>query len=163
LTGSPIKGKSLTSLELEPVMFTKVNIPDLGIVEIEHDPSLDYQPLTDRFSQGFFGDGYAWSTYSMKIYDAMSSEYSNALSGLPANTTLIGEGAKKENIFYVKPEGGSMWWGYENGRYSPEKASGIMSSQKRMGREFWAHSISAGWVRDISRYICIELRRENSN
>lgn len=159
LPSSPIKGANLTSLELEPVMFTKVNIPDIGVVEIEYDPSLDYQPLTDRFSSDFYGDGYAWTTYSMKIEDASSAEYSNALTNLPSGTTLVGEGGKKENVFYVKPEGGSMWWGYEEGRYNPEKASGIASSMKRMGREFWAHNISAGWVRDISKYICIELKR----
>lgn len=160
LPSSPIKGNNLTSLELEPVMFTKVNIPEIGIVEIEHDPSLDYQPLTDRFEQGLYGDGYAWTTYSMLISDAASSEYSNALTNLPSGTTLVGgDMGKRENIFYVKPEGGSMWWGYEDGRWNPDKASGIASSMKRMGREFWAHNISAGWVRDISRYICIELKR----
>ena len=51
-----------------------------------------------------------------------------------------------------------MWWGYQDGRWNPDKASGIASSMKRLGREFWAHSISAAWVRDISRYIVIELK-----
>ena len=159
LPKSPIKGASLTNLELEPVMFSKVPIPEIGIVEIEHDPSLDYQPLTDRYSQGMYGDGYAWTTYSMQIYDASSAEYSNAMTDLPSNVTLVNPNASNENVFYVKPEQGSMWWGYEDGRWNPDKASGIASSMKRMGREFWAHNISAGWVRDISKYISIELQR----
>lgn len=159
LPASPIKGKNLQSLELEAVMFQKVNIPEIGLVSIEHDPSLDYQPLTDRLEKGFEGDGYAWSSYSMVIWDAASSEYSNALTNLPSGVSLIDGGAPKSNIFYVKPEGGSMWWGYSDGRWNPDQASGIMSSMKQMGREFWAHNISAGWVRDISRFITIELKR----
>lgn len=159
LPKSPVSGKDLTSLALEPVMFETVNIPEIGIVQIEYDPSLDYQPLTDRFSQGFYGDGYAWTSYSMQITDASSAEFSNALTNLPSGTTLISEQGKKENVFYVKPEGGHMWWGYQDGRWNPGKTSDIASSMKHMGREFWAHSISAGWVRDISKYICIELKR----
>lgn len=159
LPSSPIKGKDLTSLALEPVMFQTVNIPEIGIVTIEHDPSLDYQPLTDRYEQGFYGEGYAWTSYSMVIWDAADAEYSNALTGLPSGTKLVDGGTNKANIYYVKPEGESMWWGYQNGRYSPDNASGIASAMKRMGREFWAHSMSAAWVRDISRYICIEMKR----
>jgi hypothetical protein len=159
LPSSPISGKNLQSLELEPVMFTKVNIPEIGVVSIEHDPSLDYLPLTDRLEKDFVGDGFAWTSYSMCIWDAGDAEYSNALTNLPSGTTLIDGGSKRANIYYVKPEGENMWWGYQEGRYSPDKASGIMSSMKTMGREFWAHSISAGWVRDISRYITIELKR----
>lgn len=159
LPKSPISGKSLTSLEMEPVMFTKVNIPDIGIVAIELDPSLDYMPLVDRYEQGYVGDGYAWTSYSMVIYDAADAEYSNALTGLPSGTTLVDGGTSKSNVYFVKPEGGHMWWGHQHGRYNPDKASDIVSSMKRMGTEFWAHSTSAGWVRDISRYMTIELKR----
>lgn len=158
LPNSPVKGKSLTSLELEPVMFTKVNIPDIGIVEIEYDPSLDYTPLTDKHSAGFFGDGYNWSSYSLVIWDAADPEYSNALTGVKG-ADIIDGGSLKENVYYVKPQGDGFWWGYSNGRYSPDNAKGIMSSMKRMGREFWAHSVSAAWVKDVTRYITIELKR----
>lgn len=157
LPKSPVSGADLTSLAFNPVMFTKVNIPEIGIVEIEHEPTLDYLPMTDRRSQGFFGDGYARTSYSMVIYDATSAEYSNALTGLNG-AKLVGAGGG-ENIFYVTPEGGnSLQWGYEAGRYSPNSASEIASSMKRMGREFWAHSVSAGFVKDLSRVITIELK-----
>ena len=138
-------------------MFTKVNIPDLGIIEIEHDPSLDYRPLADRRSTGFVGDGYDRTSYSMVIWDATDSQYSNAFTNMPSGVKLVG-GNSKANIYYVKPENGSMRWGYSEGRYSQDKAAGIFSSHKKMGREFWAHSASAGWVRDISKYIVIELQ-----
>ena len=159
LPTSPVKGKDLTSLALEPVMFKTVNIPEIGIVSIEHDPCLDYQPLTDRFEQGFYGDGYAWTSYTMVIWDAADSEYSNALSGLPSGVKLMNEKGRGANIFYVRPEHASFQWGFSDGRYSPQKSSEIMSSMKRMGRSFWANSHSAAWVRDISRYISVELKR----
>lgn len=158
LPKSPVAGKDLTSLEMNPVMFTQVNIPEIGIVEIEHEPALDYTPLSDRRSAGFYGDGYSWSSYSMVIMDAASNEYSNALEGLNG-AKLVGAGTS-ENIFYVKPgDSESMFWGYSNGRYAPDNARGVASSMKRMGREFWAHSISAGFVKDLSRVITIELKR----
>lgn len=159
LPKSPVSGKDLTSLKMDPIFFTSVNIPDIGIVTIEHDPALDYLPLTDRQSAGFIADGYAWTSYSMVIENAASDEYSNARSSLPANAKLLDGADTSANEFYIKPEGENLWWGYENGRYAPDQARGIASSMKRMGREFWAHSASAGWIKDTSRYIFIELKR----
>jgi hypothetical protein len=158
---SPVQGKDLMNLEMMPLRFTKVNIPELGIVEIEHAPYLDYLPLTDRFAQGHFGDGYAWTTYSMCIYDLSDPAYSNAMTDLPSGVKLRSENASSENVFYVKPEGDSFYWGFEQGRYAPShrSASGIMNSMRYMGQSFWAHSTSAGWVKDISRYLSIELKR----
>ena len=49
--------------------------------------------------------------------------------------------------------------GYSEGRWSPNKATDIASSLKHMARAFWVHSISAGWVKDPSRFIMIELQR----
>lgn len=158
LPSNPIHGE-LDSLKLKPVIITEVPIPDIGVVSIEHDSSLDYLPLTERYSQGFYGNGYAHTTHSAVIWDASSDEYSNAMTNMPAGTSLVEQGNSKSNIYYVKPEGANMWWGYESGRWNPDTASGIVSSSKHMGREFWCHSISAGWVRDISKYIVIELKQ----
>jgi hypothetical protein len=155
---NPVHGE-LNDLKLKPVIITEVPIPDIGVVTVEHDPTLDYLPLTERFSAGFYSQGFAWTTYSAVIWDAGSAEYSNAFSNLPAGTTIQNAGAAKDNIFYVKPDGSHMFWGYSNGRWNPDNARGIMSSMRQMGREFFCHSISAGWVKDISRYIVIEKQR----
>lgn len=157
LPKSPVGGKSLTSLTLEPIMVTQVTLPEIGIVTVEHDPSLDYMPMTERNSAGMFGQGYPHTSYSMVIWDAADDEYSNALTNLPTGAKLIEGGNKNANMYLVKPEGDSMWWGYQQGRYSPSNAKEIASSMKKQAREFWAHSVSASWVRDISRYIIIEL------
>ena len=160
LPSSPIKGKDLRNLEMLPIRFTKVNIPELGIVEIKHAPHLDYLPLADRFAQGFYGDGYAWTSHSMVMYDARKS--SNALKNLPKGVKMPeGALAKGANVYYVKPEGDNFYWGYTNGRYSPahRKSGAIISSMKHMGQSFWAQSTSAGWVMDSSSYVTIELAR----
>lgn len=156
LPKSPISGSNLTDLKMEAIMFKEVVIPEIGIVQIEHDPSLDYMPMTDRQSAGMYGQGYPHTSFSMVIWDAADEQYSNAMSNLPTGAKVVKGGNKTANLYYVKPEGENMYWGYSNGRYSPETARGIASSMKKMGREFWAHNVSAAWIRDISRYVIIE-------
>lgn len=158
LPSNPISGTN-QSLALGPVIVTKVYIPDLGQVEVEYDPTLNFQIGSDRFSRGMYGRGEAHDSHSLVIWDASSEQYSNARVGLPSGTKLIDGGNDSANIYYVKPEGDSMWWGYEGGRWAPDKTSDINSSMKQMGREFWVHSVSACWVRDISKFLVIELKR----
>lgn len=161
LPSSPISGSSLTDLKLSPVVFTEVPIPGIGMVQIEHDASLDFQEGADRFQKGFNDYGYADTTYSMVIYDATLAEYSNARQNLPAGTTLV-EGGRKGSVYYVKPEGDNMYWGYENGRYAGAKASDIISSLKTMSRAFWCHGVSAIVNTDPSRTIIIEIKRSTN-
>ena len=159
LPHSPVQGKSLTSLTLEPVMFTKVNIPEIGWVEINHDPAMDYSPMSDRRGRGFYGEGgYAHSAYSMMITDATDANFSNARRSLPTGAKLVAGGNERANVYYVKPEGENMWWGYSNGRYSPQTGREIISTSKTMSREFWAHNVSGALVLDVTRSIIIELQ-----
>jgi len=155
---NPVSG-TLDALKLAPVLIASVPIPDIGIVQVEHDPSLDYQVGTDRQSRDTLGQGYSKDSYSMVIWDASNEEYSNARKGLPAGTTLIDGGDKNSNIYYVKPAGEHMWWGYERGRWSPSQTADIISSKRSMSQDFWVHSTSAAWVRDVTKYVVVELRR----
>jgi hypothetical protein len=155
---NPVSG-TLDGLSLAAVKLRKVFIPGLGHIEVRYDPSLNYQAQSDRFSRGIHGQGFAKDSYSLIIRDAASSDYSNARQNLPSGTTLISGGNDKSNVYFVKPTGDSMWWGYEQGRWSPNKASDIISSSKTMSREFWVHSTSACWIQDVSKFLIIELRR----
>lgn len=160
LPSNPVTGSSLTELRVNPVRFVEALFPGVGWVEVEHDPSLDYQPLTDRGSRGFFGEeGYADSSYSAVIWDLMNVDYTDVNKVIGGNASLMSGGNAKANIYYVKPEGEGFYMGYSEGRWSPNKATDIASSLKHMAREFWCHSISAGWVKDISRFVIIELKR----
>lgn len=160
LPKSPIQGNSLTELSVQPIKFNKALIPGVGWVEVEHEPALDYQPLVDRRARGFFGsEGYPDSSYSVIVEDAMEVTYADVNKVIRGGAQVMQGGNTKANIYYVKPEGEGFHMGYSEGRWSPDKVRNIPSSMKQMAREFWAHSVSAGWVKDPSRFIILELKR----
>lgn len=152
---NPISG-SLHELKMDFVRFTEVFLPQIGHVKLEHDPNLDYTIMQDRLSSGFHGNNKAHTTYSMVIWDAEDQEYSNNAE-LPKGAKLIEEGNANANIFLVKPEGEMMYWGTSNGRYNMNTSSDIVSSHKQIGQEFWAWNSCAIWVRDVTRFVMIEL------
>lgn len=160
LPQSPLQG-DLSALTMKPIVFRTVNIPGVGLVEVEHDPALDYQPYADRFSSGFYGDGMAHTSYSLVIWDATNPEYSNAsIDSKVKGGKVMENGNNKANVYYIKPEGSHIEYGYEQGRMANgAKVSDVQSSLKQMGRTFWAHSQSAALVLDTTRYIVIELKR----
>lgn len=57
------------------------------------------------------------TSYSCIMEDLTAPEYSNAFAGIPASSEAR-IGNINSNVFYVKPDIGSMWWGYEQGRWS---------------------------------------------
>lgn len=154
----------LNGLEMKPVVITAVTMPGIGKIEIEHDPSLDYQPFSDRLSGGFYGEGFAHTTHSLVIWDATKEEYSNVSSKVK-NASLVEGGNSKANIYYVKPEGSHLQYGYHQGRMASADGSpfDIASTMRTMGREFWATSQSGALVLDTTRYVIIELDRNTLN
>jgi hypothetical protein len=155
----PVFSGNLDELKMQAVVIKQVMIPGLGNVICEHDPSLDYQPLADRFSSGMYGEGKAHNSYSLVMWDASSPEYSNVNSKVK-NADLVEGGNKYSNIYYVKPEGPQVIYGYEQGRMADGgQTSNVMSSLKHMGKTFWATSQSGSLVLDTTRYVVIELRR----
>ena len=155
---SPLSG-DLDALVMNPVAFKQVHLPGIGSVEIEWDPSLDYMPGADRFSAGNFGEGYAHTSYSMVIWDLSDAEYSNANEKVKGAKVVEG-GNKRANMYYVKPEGSHITYGYELGRMANgSKFSDVQSSLKTASKTFWCKSQSAGLVLDTTRYLVIELQR----
>lgn len=154
IINNPVTGSN-DALELGPVKIKGVTIPGIGKVIVEHEPSLDYVDMVDR-SQ--LVDGMTPITsYSCIMEDLTAPEYSNAFAGIPASSEAR-IGNINSNVFYVKPDIGSMWWGYEQGRWSSRvSAQEIVSSHPRMSEQFWCHSVSACWVKDTSRFVIIEL------
>lgn len=159
-TKDPVFKGNLNDLHMEAVAIRSVLFPGIGRVEIEHDPSLDYQPLSDRFSSGMYGEGMAWTSHSLVIWDATDPQYSNVESKLNGNAKVVEGGNSRANIYYVKPEGNHLTYGYEQGRMADAGVyENVQSSMKVMGREFWAHSHSAALVLDTTRFVMIELAR----
>lgn len=154
LIKNPISGPN-DALVLNPVEISGVYLPDIGLVQVEHDPSLDYVDLADRST--FINGAVPYTAYSCIIEDITSSEFTNAYSAIP-DTSEARISNPRNNVFYVKPEGPSMWWGHQYGRYaSNSNGRDIVSSLQGMKEQFWCHSQSAVWVRDLSRFVMIEL------
>lgn len=153
---NPISGSNLKELKMDFVRFTEIYLPQIGYVKLEHDPNLDYHIMQDRLSAGFHGNGRAHTTYSMVIWDAEDQEYSNNAE-LPKGAEVMEGGNKDANIYLVKPEGDMMYWGTSYGRYNMNTASDIVSSHKQIGQEFWAWNSCAIWVRDVTKFVMIEL------
>lgn len=156
LPKSPVSGTDLMNLTYNPVRFTSVFIPQLGQVEIIEDTSLNAQPLSDRFSVGMHPSGVAHTAYSLVIWDVADQQYSNN-EDLPKGAKLMDGGNKGANIFLVKPEGEMSYWGSSNGRYNINKAGDIVSSHKQIGQEFWAWNSIGIFVKDLTKFIMIEL------
>jgi hypothetical protein len=151
----------LNKLEMGAVAITAVMFPGVGKVTVEHDPSLDYLPSTDRFSTGFYGEGFAHTSNSLVIWDVTNPEYSNVTSKVP-NAKLVENGSQQANIYYVKQAGQPhITYGYEQGRMANrEQFENVASSIKQMGRTFWATSQSSALVLDTTRYVTIELQEK---
>jgi hypothetical protein len=157
--GKKVFSGDLDNLHMNEVRITSVMVPGIGKIIVEHDDSLDYQPMSDRFSAGFFGEGFAHTSYSMVIWDATDPQYSNVTSRVK-NATLVEGGNQRSNIYYIKPEGAHVTYGYTQGRAATFDGNNenVYAAMKQMGREFWAHSRSAALVLDTTRFVVIELQ-----
>lgn len=151
-----ITGTSNTDLTLMPIRFTNVYLKGIGQVEIIKDPSLDFQPMVDRYAKGMHEGGASHMTYSMMIWDVTSREYSNNMD-FPKGTTLVENGDSGANIFLVKPYGSHVYSGKELGRYSSESAKDIVSSRKEIGQGYWSWAQLDVWVKDPMKIVMIEL------
>lgn len=160
LSKNPVSGQDLKNLKLEAVRFTDVYIPQIGQVEIEHDPSLDWGMRGDRYERGMHAHGKAHTTHSMVIWDVTDQSYSNNQSELPNGTQLVDGGNAGANIFLVKPEGALIHSGRSTGRYDSRRSSDIMAANKYMGEEYFAWTAGIDvWMQDPSKIVMIELKR----
>lgn len=159
LPKTPITGQ-LDSLELGVVMFKGVFIPGIGNVTIEHDPNLDWEPLTDEQMIGAHQNGLPRSSYSVIIWDVTQQKYSNNQQGLRRDNfsgSLMQGANSNANIFLVKPEGVVTYYGQNNGMWDAGKQMIQQGGLKFIGQEFFAFNSSAIWLRDPSRVAMLEL------
>lgn len=156
--GSLISGDINTGLHMNAVVYKSAMIPGIGRIVLELDETLDYAPMTDRFEKGFFGQGMARTSYSMVIEDATDPKYTNVQSAVNG-MKLIEGGSEQANIYYIRPEGGGVVYGYEQGRMANEgQTIRVQSSLKQAAKTIWATSSSAALMLDTTRYVTIELQ-----
>jgi hypothetical protein len=159
VTGVLFEGP-LDNLKLNRVNIGEAYVPGVGVVSVEHDPSLDFRPFADRRSTGFNGEGYADTSWSLIIWDVTAPEYSNIEDRIRGGKVVTG-GNKKANIYYVTPKGGSLTYGYEQGRMANGSQNfDIQTSLKTMGRQFWGIKQSGVLIPDLSRFLVIQLDKK---
>ena len=156
LIDNPISG-DLYNLAIKPVRFTSVNLPGIGMVEIEEDMSLNFVNITDKNLRGMNPNGQDYTTYSMIIWDAADQAYSNN-ADLPKGTKNIGTNTEA-NIYMITPKQDKIYWGRETGRYSVDKATDIIASSKTMHSSFFIYGFGAAWMKDPSKFVTIELEK----
>ena len=151
-----VTGSDNLNLAFNPVRFVEAYLQGIGKVRIKHDPALDHYPGADRFQSGMHQGGLAHTAYSMVVWDVADQKYSNN-NTLPQGASLVEGGDAGANMYIVKPTDGMTWFGGENGRFSSMTNSNIVSSSKYQTEGYWIFSIVAAWVKDLSRYVIIEL------
>jgi len=151
---NPISG-SLDALKLALIKAKTVNVPGIGWVEAIEDKTLDYMNVTDKNLRGMNPNGKDYTTYSGIIWDVTDQTYSNNAK-LPEGVKAVGNN-KSANIYMVRPEGESVYWGRQNGRYSQNSATDIIASSKTMTEEFFIYGFGSAWLRDPSKFCMIEL------
>jgi len=150
-----ITGSDLNALTLHTMRFTNVFLNGIGYVTVEHDPSFDYD-FGDYVSRGFVGvGGRSKRTWSLAIWDAANSMYSNAMDSdmLPKGAT-IDPASMGGNIYLVKPENISDI--NTSRRVGRIEGQNIAASLDYMGEEFAVWSSLSAWIKDLSRVVLIE-------
>lgn len=156
LPKNPVSGTNLMELKLEDYAFTNVPLAGIGQVNIIEDKSLNYMGMADRSLYGMHANGYAHSTYSMVIYDAMDKQYSNN-QDTPKGTKIIDKGNTDANVYLVQPKEDKIYWGRENGRYSSMTSRDIVASNKFRTESFFIYGAASVWVKDPTKFVMIEL------
>ena len=157
VTSQRIVTGQLNSLEVALVKYGKVKVPGIGLVEPIKDATMDYTKLTDRQLRGMNPNGKDFTTYSGIIWDVTDQLYSNNKQ-LPTGTKAINDKVNA-NIYLVRPQGESVYWGRENGRYSQFKSSDILASGKTMHESFFMFGFGAMWMADPSKFAMTQLEK----
>jgi hypothetical protein len=153
---NPVQGKDLLNLTLKAVRFSTVYIHGIGNITLKPDPSLNNSMFQDRLKAGMNQGGVGHEAYSIVIWDVADPMYSNNTK-MPEGAKVVDGGAYGENIYIVKPDSGMTFFGSENGRFNSRTASNIVASSKFQGEGYFVYSICSSWVKDLSRYVIIEL------
>lgn len=159
LPKNPVTGE-LDALVVSIVKFKSAMIPGVGMLSVRIDRSLDHISDADVRAKGINPGGKDHTTYSGYIWDVTDQTFSNN-GKLPEGTKAIGgETNAKSNVYLIRPERNAIVWGRENGRYSSQKASDVIASNKLMGEGFFIYGFGAMWMPDPSKFVMIELKNK---
>lgn len=159
LPQSPVSG-DMKALKFQLFQFDQVEINGIGLVSGTEDPTLNRISANgDRMVNGTLTGGYDYTAYSLIIKDVMNTKYSNNKKKPTDVETLTGDDKAyaDNNIFLIRPEGHMTYWGSERGRWSYDTNADIQSSNRYQLETYWIYSTVAGWIKDVTRMVVIEL------
>lgn len=148
-----LEGSDRHNMTYKSFAIGKAFLDGIGYVEIEHDPSLDYD-FGDIISRGYTG-GMSKRSYSMVIWDVTDPTYTNVYDKdlLPEGVT-VDQRASGKNLYLIKPENQpEVAFGKEVGRVSGQN---VISSMRYAGETFWARCQLDALIPDLRRTILIE-------
>lgn len=161
LRDSFVSGTDLNNLEIKSLIrFTKVTLIGIaGKVSFKHNPALDHLGGQTQEFKGQFQDNYDWTAHSAIIWDVTDNQYSNNDLNLRGADVVNGDSQLKDNLYIVRPEDGMLFKGSENGRWDKGSTSGIVSSSKVIGSNFWAFNSSATFIPRPENVVIIQLAK----
>lgn len=166
LPSSPVKGTALNELSFEAHRFTKVLINNIGWVTVTEDPTLNRISATgDRSINGTLTEQYDYTAWSLIIRDVTDQKYTNNKEmprGVEMTKTKDGDQGSYDtnNIFLIRPKDVMTVWGTERGRWSSVDNEEVISSSRYQFETYWIYTNVAGWIRDVSKMVVIELDKK---
>lgn len=158
-----ITGKDVQNLSFKQPRFISGHFPELGLVEVEHDASLDL--VDEDYEQLAYTGSHANSSYMIFIEDVTSPTFSNRAQGAPeldpGYTDTYHNGA---NIVMLKPKGYQDTTSITPGRgYNPTLYSFFGMNPKQQiavdqRKGFTMSMLTCGeiFVKDASKMIMLE-------
>lgn len=159
---SPVSGP-LDALTLSTVKIKQVELPAIGLVEVEYDQALDYLGnVSDRLQGGMHPQGKSHGAYAMVIWDARNQSYSNNRY-TPKGMEFIEGAPENSSVYLVKREGPMIFSGRTNGYYDPYITTNILSSgNKQRFVDYWSWDAGCAYfLADPSSFVLIELQEED--
>lgn len=154
---------SFQDLSYKPIRITSVQYPEVGIVEIQHDPVLDFIDAQNEFIP--YNGMYPESSYIVFVEDLTEQDFSNAMptSGVYNVENGFNNGA---NVMMIKPKNYYDTMSFEIGagcnptlkQFAGQSANSQIVSSKNKG--FGVSMLTCGelWVKDPSRVVLLEYR-----
>lgn len=149
---------TIDKLRLNVPNFAEVMLPGIGWVSFEHDPAFDFKTFEtgNAINDGYFGlGGFNKLSYSLMVKGMDSA--SNVVNKVKG-ATIVEQGNRRSNLYYVIPKYNHIVWGGEQGRMNNGTQTGnITSSLRHRGQTFWVSIQSGMLMLDVTRSIIIEL------
>lgn len=158
---------SYDKLAYKPIRIKSVQYPEVGEVEIEHDPNLD---LIDKDTvQIAYAGNLPNSSYIIFVEDLTNDDFSNAMP--KSGVYNVAEGFNNgSNIMSIKPKNHTDVMGFKIGtgcnptlkKFTGQSEKSYIYSEDKKG--FGVHMSTAGeiWVKDPSRTVLIEYTPTSS-